>query len=259
MWVKRPLLSYTKDDLKKYCDDHMIEYGIDESNLGDDFQRNRIRHEVVSKMSIKEKNALVKEINALNRDNNLLNKKCTAFINNRTRIPVEEFLTYDDKVRLLRIFLGISISKNQAKELIRQINTTASFEQLIENRYLCLEYGYLEVYDKEDDYCFVLDSLKCFKTKYFKLCKSGKTIESFNVGEDDLPLTIRNYKEGDCILMRFGTKKLNRFFIDNKVSYRERKMWPVVLNKDGIAIFVPKIGCDVNHYCKNANMYMIKL
>ncbi len=257
--IVRPLLKYTKDDLKDYCDNHGIIYGIDESNLSDDYQRNRIRHDVIEKMSLRKKNELVREINSINKENNRLNKECISFINKRSRIPVVEFLSYEDKIRLLRIFLGVSISRKQANELIRQISTTKSFEVLIEDKYLCLEYGYVEVYKKEDDYSYELLDIEYFKTKYFKLCKSGKTIESFNVSEDDFPLTIRNYKEGDSIKLRYGTKKINRFFIDNKISYRERKMWPVVVNSAGTAIFVPNIGCDVNHYSKNANMYMLKL
>lgn len=257
--IVRPLLKYTKSDLKDYCDENDVSYGIDESNLSDDYQRNRIRHDVIEKMSLREKNELVREINSINKENRILNKECIAFINKRSRIPISEFLLFEDKIRLLRIFLGISISRKQADELIRQISTTKSFEVLIEDKYLCLEYGYVEVYKKEADYVYELSDIKYFKTKYFKLCKSGKTIESFNVSEDDFPLTIRNYKEGDSIKLRYGTKKLNRFFIDNKISYRQRKMWPVVVNSAGTAIFVPNIGCDVNHYSKNANMYMLKL
>ena len=257
--IVRPLLKYTKIDLKDYCDNLGIVYGIDESNLSDDYERNRIRHDVIEKMSLRDKNLLVREINLLNKENYKLNKECVSFINKRNKIPVSEFLLFEDKIRLLRIFLGVSISRKQANELIRQISTTKSFEVLIEDKYLCLEYGYIEVYKKEDDYVYELLDIEYFKTKYFKLCKSGKTIESFNVSEDDFPLTIRNYQEGDSIKLRYGTKKLNRFFIDNKISYRERKMWPVVVNSVGTAIFVPNIGCDINHYSKNANMYMLKL
>ena len=48
--IVRPLLKYTKDDLKDYCDNLGIVYGIDESNLSDDYQRNRIRHDVIEKL-----------------------------------------------------------------------------------------------------------------------------------------------------------------------------------------------------------------
>ena len=261
--IVRPLLKYTKLDLKLYCDNHNISYGIDESNLGNDYTRNKIRHEVIDNMSLKDKNKLVKEINLLNKENNLLNKKCKAFINNRTSISVEEFIGYDDLIRLLRMFIGISISKKQCIDLIRQINTADSFDILIEDRCLCKEYGYISVYLKEEDYCYVLDDFKCFKTKYFRLSKSGSRFqsrfESVHLNIDDYPITIRNYKEGDSIKMRYGTKKINRFFIDNKISHCDRKKWPVMLNSKGDIILVPGIGCDKYHYCPNNAVYMVKL
>ncbi len=257
--IVRPLLKYSKADLKKYCDDHLLNYGIDESNLGDDYTRNKIRHEVVEKMSDNDKKLITKKIRELNKENDLNNKKCKAFIDKRNKIPVDEFLAYPDTLRLLRMFLGISVSKKQGADLLRQIKTAKQFDILIEDRYLCKEYGYLLVYLKEDDYCYVLNDLSCFKAKHFKLSKKGNKFESVYINSDDFPLTIRNYREGDFIKMRYGSKKLNRFFIDNKISHKDRKIWPVMLNKNGSAILVPKIGCDINHYCANASIYMIKL
>ena len=44
--VKRPLLSYTKAQLQKYCDERGIRYYIDSTNLSDEYTRNRIRHSI---------------------------------------------------------------------------------------------------------------------------------------------------------------------------------------------------------------------
>ncbi len=257
--VKRPLLSKTKKELEDYCKKNNIEYGIDESNLGDDFTRNKIRHEVIDRMSIKEKNALVRKIRDLNKENELLNKKAKSFIDGRDKIPVEQFLEYDDKIRLLRYFVGIGISKKEANELIRQIKESKGFEVLIGDTYFCKEYGYLLAYKKEEDYCFVLDKIEYFKTKHFKISKKGSSVEAVCLKESDFPITIRNYKTGDSIKLRYGTKKINRFFIDRKISSKDRKMWPIMFNKDGSAILVPKIGCDIHHYAQNDILYMIKL
>ncbi len=256
--VRRPLLSKTKKDLEEYCVSHNLEYGIDESNLGDEFSRNKIRHSVIDKMSIKEKNKLVREIRDVNRKNDLLNKECRTFINKRTKIDFDEFIKYPDLKRLIRMFVGISLSSKQSDELIRQLKSTNSFEILIEDRYLCKEYGYIEVYKKEDDYTYSFDSISCFKCKYFKLSKKGSSKEGVTLSENDFPITIRNFRDGDFILMRYGTKKISRFFIDNKISSRERKVWPIMFNKDGSAILVPKIGCNRHHYSIKHNLYMIK-
>ena len=64
--VYRPLLDHDKQSLVEYCHKHNIEYGIDESNLEDDYVRNRIRHSQVEKMSDDQKDMIVKKIDKLN-------------------------------------------------------------------------------------------------------------------------------------------------------------------------------------------------
>ena len=59
--------------------------------------------------------------------------------------------------------------------------------------------------------------------------------------------------------MTYGTKKLNRFFIDNKIRLKDRLLWPVMVNKNASAILVPEIGCDIKHYSEKHNVFMIKL
>lgn len=257
--VYRPLLSYTKKNLEKYCQVHNIAYGIDESNLSNDYSRNRIRHEVVERLSIKEKNTIVKEIKQLNKEEKEKEEIALTFIAGRTRFPEKELLNRDDLDRILRILIVKELSDKQVKELIKQLTNTSHFEVLIKNKYICKEYGYIEVYPEEKDYIFTLNETKFFKDVHFKLSKKGNSKQGVTISEKDFPITIRNYREGDFILMRYGTKKISRFFIDNKISSRERKMWPILLNKDGSAILVPNIGCDRAHYSTNHNLYMIKL
>ena len=257
--VSRPLLKYTKKDLLDYCHKNGIGYGIDESNLSDLYTRNRIRHELVEKMSDDDKRILIREINEKNRVQKEAIRKAKAYLQKRKTMPVREFLDYDDKVRLLRIFLDINISSKEAEELIRQIREADSFETLIKDKYLVKEYSYLEVFPKEEDYVYRLDDIRCFKDRHFRLARKGGRKEGVYVTEEDLPLTVRNYREGDAISMRYGTKKIRRFFIDSKISSRERKTWPVMCNSEGNVILVPGIGCDRHHYREKYNLYMLKL
>jgi len=47
MKVKRILLDYSKEELKIYCENNNIEYGIDETNFDETYLRNNIRHNVM--------------------------------------------------------------------------------------------------------------------------------------------------------------------------------------------------------------------
>ncbi|MDO4501286.1 MAG: tRNA lysidine(34) synthetase TilS [Erysipelotrichaceae bacterium] len=256
--VERPLLKFTKDELEDYCRFRKIRYGIDESNLGNDYSRNKIRHEIVEKMTREEKDKLVEEIERLNKEEESLNKEALNFINNRSKFDIEELLNYKDLKRVLRILLYKNLSDKQLDELIKQLNTSKNFEVLIRNKYLCKEYGYIEVYPKEKDYEYHFNSIEFIKKKHFELTDTGNSKEGVTLSESDFPIMVRNYREGDSIKMLYGTKKINRFFIDNKISSRERKMWPIMFNSEGTAILVPNIGCNVDHYSKH-NLYMLKL
>ncbi|MDE7434173.1 MAG: tRNA lysidine(34) synthetase TilS [Mycoplasmoidaceae bacterium] len=41
--IIRPLIDIRKNDLQEYCDKHNIQYGIDETNFSDIYERNKIR------------------------------------------------------------------------------------------------------------------------------------------------------------------------------------------------------------------------
>jgi tRNA(Ile)-lysidine synthase len=107
-------------------------------------------------------------------------------------------------------------------------------------------------------YSFDIISNRAFKTDYFTISDTGKTIEGISVKDDEWPITIRNYREGDSIKLRFGTKKISRWFIDRKIPINERKLWPIVLNNKNEVIMVPGIGCNISHYTIKPNIFVIK-
>ena len=197
--------------------------------------------------------------NSENKENANELKKAKVFLNKRNKVSIKEFNDYDNKELLLSLLLNKQLSNKEVKEIIRQIKEAKSFEILMDDYYLVKEYDYIEVYKKDDDYQYTLNNLKYFKTKHFKTSKIGGNKEGVSIKKEDFPLTIRNYQNGDFITMKYGKKKLNRFFIDNKIPSKMRKTWPVLLNSDGDIVLVPGIGCDLFHYSKKHNLYMIKL
>ena len=74
----------------------------------------------------------------------------------------------------------------------------------------------------------------------FRVSKTGNYKCEIGAYESDFPLMIRNFKPGDKIRLKNGTKKVSRIFIDKKVPRTIRENYPVVLNKDNDVIFVPK-------------------
>ena len=77
-----------------------------------------------------------------------------------------------------------------------------------------------------------------------------------NITLPDYPITIRNAKSDDVIEILNYSKELRRMFIDWKMPISLRNRWPVILNKDGKIIYVPRylkdfvIPANSNFYVK---------
>ena len=257
--VIRPLLKYTKSDLINYCDSNNIAYGIDESNLTNAYKRNKIRHEKIEKMSKVEKKKLLQEIKYKNYVKKEEDKIVSNYISSRTKFDYDEFMTCPYLKAVIRKLVKNDLSDKHLDEIIKALKSKKNIELLIDNKYIFKEYGYIEIVDKQEDYCYVFDKIEYKKYKYFKFSKKGTSFEGVTLKKEDFPIMVRNYKEGDSIKMLYGTKKINRFFIDNKIPSSKRKLWPIMFDKNNNAILVPEIGCNVDHYSTNHNVFMLKL
>jgi len=256
--VIRPLLKYSKKDLLDYCVINNIEYGIDESNLTNHYQRNKIRHDIVEKLTNKDKKIIIKEINDLNKEKNNRIKKAKEYLN-KEEYEVEEFLN----IPYLEDYLHLYFKKSDKyiSEMLRQLKDSQKclFKSDI---YILKEYSKIKIFPKPIEYEYIFNTyndLSFKKYDYFKLSKKGNSKQAVTITDNDFPIVIRNYHNNDFIRMKYGSKKINRYFIDNKISLKDRLIYPVVLNKDNDIILVPGIGCNIDHYSNKANLFVIKL
>lgn len=261
VFVIRPLLDYTKADLVKYCEDNHIEYGIDESNNSDCYTRNKIRHSKVDKMSKAEKNKVVAEINKKNKEEDKKYRIGNKIFGKKSVFTVKEFVNAPYVEYGLRTLLGDKSDKF-FDEMLRQIKTAKSYCYKGDLIWVSKEYDKVHVFFRPLKYYFKFKNmdelLKC-NYYYFKVGKRGASTDTVTLAKKDFPVYLRMPLPGDKITLRYGTKKLNRFFIDNKVPTKDRLTWPVLENKNGEVILVPGIGCDVAHYSQKPNVSVIKL
>jgi tRNA(Ile)-lysidine synthase len=66
MTIVRPLLSFSKQDLLDYCHENKVPFSVDMSNFETKYLRNKIRLEVVAKLTEIERYQILKEINENN-------------------------------------------------------------------------------------------------------------------------------------------------------------------------------------------------
>ena len=254
--IVRPLLNFTKSELQQYCNDNGVSFGIDESNLTNHYTRNVIRHTQIEKMDRKEKEEWILKIQNENDFWQIKREDMEEFFKNWNN-DVDALLNQKEAWLYLDTFLFHSLchhfSRKYMEELCAQLKGNVLIE--IEDHLLERHNEKLYLMPKPQDVYYTLNELEYKDYKEFSIMNQGQTIESFSVEASDFPLVVRHVKVNDVISMRFGNKNVHRFFVDRKICKIYRKYWLVVENNAGKVIFVPGLGCDVEHYSQNQQFY----
>ena len=263
MTVIRPLLRYSKAELLDICKKTNTPYSIDTSNLKDDYERNKIRHEIVEKLSLSERRKYLKEIDNKNKElRAILSSVKRAKLGDVSYLLSLNLITYLYAINEAVQKLGKSlyISRDQGKEILKILKSDKPNVIANIKRGLVLVKAYDEVMffkklPEYKEYSYVVDSPKRLNTRHFYLdFRFGS--KNRNVTIDDYPLTIRTIKEDDDFEIDGNVVNAKRVFIDWKMPLLVRKQWPVILNKDDKIIYVPryqksfKKDKDSNFYVK---------
>lgn len=261
--VKRPLLDMTKKDLVSYCDEHGIRYYNDATNLDESLARNRIRHQMVEPMSRMERAMVRREINMKNAEAHERSCRVGTLIRGGS-VSLEAYrkLSESDRFALLRKV--VEKDRHFSLSFIRQTDgvlmSRNDFELPAGSQNLVQKDGRFFLFTPRREYAYVFHSmaeiLNFEGTADFKILPPQPGVSAVTVREEDFPLTIRSVRPSDRIEMRFGFKKVHRFFIDRHIPLYQRKTWPVVENSGHQIILVPGLGCDRSHYsvCPDFNV-----
>lgn len=267
--IIRPLLDKSKSELIEYCIVNGIQYGDDESNASDTYTRNRIRHHIVDNLDNNEKEEILANIKQDNEclitQQNLVKNTYTEVFNDYDTVKLSKI---DGKIQteVIRYYLlnnGIDARKFSPDYLLKIykfLDTDQNRQMNINGKTLALTYGKPVIFDKRAlSFHYLIDRVEYIETPFFAISDNGESINGVTITEDDLPLTIRSWQPDDQIKLRFGHKKINRWFIDRKIPLNERFSWPIILNRHHEVILVPGIGCNVAHFSNNPNMFVLKL
>lgn len=249
MTIVRPLLSFSKQDLLDYCHENLVPFSIDVSNFETKYLRNKIRHQVVEKMTEIERYQILKEIMD-NNDALLARKSDVAEFASQKELPIAELLE-----------LSVADFNEAIIQFVKQSgrHVSLSDKQLSEIRKICVsknpnvdmplsigfvlarEYDVLVLNEqsKSEPYSYIIEAPKTLNTPYFEIDFSTNA-EDRNIHLDDYPLTIRTYHPNDCYEVDGNICELRRLFIDWKMPMRLRSSWPIVLDKNGTVIYVPR-------------------
>ncbi|MFA5421389.1 MAG: tRNA lysidine(34) synthetase TilS [Bacilli bacterium] len=250
MMIVRPLLSFSKQDLLDYCHENHVPFSIDVSNFETKYLRNKIRLQVVAKLTEIERYQILKEISENNVALSSRKSVADAKTAGRKELLISGLLElcesdFDETI--------ISFLK-QSKKFV-----PLSEKQLLEIRNICrsenpnidipltIGLSLLKEYDvlviseqlRNSPYEFVLEKPGALDTEYFAIDFS-KGAEDRNIHLDDYPLTIRTFRPKDKYQVGKNLCEVRRLFIDWKMPMRLRTSWPLVVNMHGTIIYVPR-------------------
>lgn len=273
MNVLRPLLCYRKKELLEYCNSNNVPYSIDYTNNLPKYQRNKLRLEVINHLSDKELKKLVEEMLIKEQENSILFSKVKIFLDKcieNNSLNINKFSLIDKEYQSLVLYMFLEdkisrsskiLSKSYLKDLCIQIQDgRANKKYVLDKKYILYqEYGFLHVEDlREIEYCYYLNKGEYLSTEYFSIVKSGDNKSGIYINDDEYPVMIRNYRDGDEIILENGHKKLRRWFIDKKTPLSKRKTIPLLFTKQGRLIFIPSLYKDFERKNLKSTLFMIE-
>lgn len=265
--IIRPFLYLTKEEILKKVEEKNISYVIDDSNNSDHYTRNRYRHHVLPFLKKEQPNMHLKYIKFSEEIS-----EYTDYIKEETEKKVNEIYQKNTlditsfqklhpfmKKQVLRMILD-SLYKDDVylandhhiEEILKISNSKRPNLELnlpnglhILKRYDTLLFTFIE--KKVSAYDEVLtDGLQVELGRFKFLNESSdfsNNVLHLSSKEVTLPLHVRSRRVGDRMSVKNlqGSKKIKDIFIDSKVSFELRDLWPIVTDDQDNILWIPGI------------------
>lgn len=260
--IVRPLLNYTKRELQNLCDENGVPYAIDSSNLEDSYLRNQIRHHIVDNLSNYKRDKLLSELNSDNQKlDNIFNKLSHLDLQDvKTLLSLDE-LTYlyaiNDSAN--QVQSNAEISKKQAMEIRKvllsdkpNVSTKVKGDLYFNKEY---DRAYFSLEDNESNgWSYKIDSRVVVNNEHFYLNLNSDT-SNLNISDSSFPVVVRLANPKDIVVINDYKVEVRRLFIDWKMPLSIRKKWPVIVDKTGKVIYIPRYQKDFHNDGKR-NFYV---
>lgn len=248
--IIRPLIEISADDIRNYCLDNSIDFRIDETNLSNDYSRNKIRNEILplfSKINGDYENKLSEFISDSNDDYSFIEKYADEYyseISIGNKLLLDKLKKLDKAVQkriVLKYFFeqGIHLDRNHLVSVLNLVNKTGKV-QIKGKLFAVADSKYLRFAD-------FTDTQKCFNyiTKILNIDEFNEKSVDFYCDYDKIngSVTVRGRKCGDKIspANRGCTKSVKKLFNELAVPVEKRDSVGVICDDLGI------IG--IAHYC----------
>ncbi len=134
----------------------------------------------------------------------------------------------------------MSISSKRIDEFIKMFASDKSNikVKLNDDTFYYQEYGKITVKCSPKKYRYILDKPGIYSFDEFDIDFSEASDR--NISEDDYPLIVRTMNKNDNYIIANYSCKVQRLFIDWKMPMHLRDLWPLIENKNGKIIYIPR-------------------
>lgn len=263
----RPLVEYTKDEIKEKCQSNKIEFVTDLSNDSDKYTRNRYRHTVLDFLKQENKNVhekyyefstelseVVEYINDISKTklpalykNNTLDLISFNVEKNIIKKSILELILSDiyqndiNKINKSHINSILNIIKNTKPQLTIDLPNNISVKKSYNKLIFSKEKNEIKEYEYILEDLLTLPNGNTLEVLTSDISDTSNYTIRLDSKKVKLPLIVRNKKDGDKIVVKNmqNSKKIKEIFIENKIDIEKRKEWPIVLDNTGQIIWVP--------------------
>jgi len=258
----RPLLNFSKEEIRSYAQEHKIKFREDASNSDIKYERNWFRHEILAKWKAHNPAFLKNMASTLGRieeSKTVLEEMLKGeleLLENQFSQGKISFNTIEQlqskKFVLFQFLSGKGFTEDQTENIIRGIqekkvgNTFESNQHsiLIDRENLLVQKVESNIQDIDqqlisENTLYIEQPIALqfdqVSSKDFEYNTSHK-IEGFDWDKLEFPLNVRKWREGDKMqpLGMKGQKKISDILIDEKVSLFEKEKTWVLCSKDEI-------------------------
>jgi tRNA(Ile)-lysidine synthase len=259
--VKRPLLSFSKQELIDYATEQQLTFREDASNQSSKYSRNFFRNEIIPLTETvypQVRSNLTDNINRFSSIEQLYKLSTQSIIQKLCRkkgseihIPVKQLLQYNNSALIYEIIHPYGFSDKQIDEVLKltqsesgkYIDSPVFQYRIIKHRHWLIlsprqDISAANIVIEESDQLVLCEagqiSLKRIKASQADL-QSPPSVALLDANSISFPLLLRKWKTGDYFYplgMKKKKKKVARFLIDIKLSkLQKEKLWVLESNQ----------------------------
>ncbi|GAK01418.1 tRNA lysidine(34) synthetase TilS [Geomicrobium sp. JCM 19055] len=274
--VVRPLLGLTKAEIVAVASEESVPWFEDASNADQSYTRNRYRSRILPEIQkeneryVQSYQQFVEEYDELRayvtqEAENLL-RDCVVYEQGQAIVALTRFRKHAiplqrQAIHLLLNYLyqsqAVYVSRVHIEDCLRLVfSSNPSAEIALSNGYICKRDYESLCFLLEDEPTDLLElnqrveEVPSAITTSYGILTFEKSLEQRQASEHEcfipmkdasFPLIVRTRNRGDVIEPKGldGRQKLNRIFIDQKVTRRARDQWPVVTDSKGNILWLP--------------------